>query len=104
MSPSFLVYLAQSQLSKSRYKTDIESLQMSHTASGTSFKSLDDLCQGLEHLDKLRGLPYGGAAPSSKIPVPGKPNPSGQQPPKRSTPVGFVSFIYIPRLRSCNGR
>ncbi len=50
---------------------------MSHTASGTSFKSLDDLCQGLERLDKLRGLPYGGAAPSSKITVPGKPNPNG---------------------------
>ena len=31
MSPSFLVYLAQSQLSKSRYQKDIESLQMSHT-------------------------------------------------------------------------
>jgi hypothetical protein len=37
MSPSFLVYLAQSQLSKSLYQKDIESLQMSHTASGTSF-------------------------------------------------------------------
>jgi hypothetical protein len=93
MSLSFLVYLAQSQLSKSRYKTDIELLQMSHTASGTSFKSLDDLCQGLERLDKLRGLPYGGAAPSSKITVPGKPNPNGQQPPKRPTPVGFVSHV-----------
>jgi len=60
MSPSVLVYLAQSQLCKSRYQKDIESLQMSHTASGTSFKSLNDLCNGLEWLDKLRRLPYGG--------------------------------------------
>jgi len=81
MSPSFLVYLAQSQLSKSRYQKDIESLQMSHTASGTSFKSLDDLCTGLERLDKLRGLPYGGAALSTRTPSPSKPsnNQNGQK-------------------------
>jgi hypothetical protein len=63
MSPSFLVHLAQTQLRKSRYKDDIEALQMSHTASGTSFMSLADLCDGLERLDKLKGLLYGGAAP-----------------------------------------
>jgi hypothetical protein len=71
MSPSFLVHLAQTQLGKSRYKNDIEVLQMSHTASGTSFKSLADLCDGLERLDKLKGLPYGGAAPIQK-PMPSK--------------------------------
>ncbi len=53
MSPSFLVFLAQSQLGKSRYSKDIEALQLSHTASGTSFTTLDDLCQGLERLDKI---------------------------------------------------
>jgi hypothetical protein len=60
MSTSFIVYLAKSQLSKSCYHKDIKSLQLSHMASGSSFKSLDDLCQGLEHIDKLHGLPYGG--------------------------------------------
>jgi hypothetical protein len=39
MSSSFLVHLAQTQLGKSRYKNDIEALQMSHTAAGTSFTS-----------------------------------------------------------------
>jgi metal-dependent hydrolase (beta-lactamase superfamily II) len=36
-------------------------------ASGTSFRSLQDVFLGLEHLDHIRGLPYGGAA-SSKLP------------------------------------
>jgi hypothetical protein len=69
MSSSFLVFLAQSQLAKSHYKKDIEALQLSHTASGTSFTSLDDLCQGLECLDELRGLSYGGKAISSPPPT-----------------------------------
>jgi hypothetical protein len=47
MSPSFLVYLAQSQLSKSRYQKDIESLQMSHTASGTSSDCTINGCLGV---------------------------------------------------------
>jgi hypothetical protein len=86
MSPSFLVHLAQTQLGKSRYKNDIEALQMSHTAAGTSFTSLADLCDGLERLDKLKGLPYGGAAPiqkptSSKTPIPSK----------KPNTVGFVA-------------
>jgi hypothetical protein len=93
ISPSFLVCLAQSQLGKSRYKDDIASLQMSHTASGTSYKSLDDLCQGLERLDKLRGLSYGGAAPSSKVQVPGKAPSNSSQQPKCTTPVGFISQV-----------
>ncbi len=87
MSDSFLVFLAQSQLSKSRYKDDIAALQMSHTASGTSFTSLDDLCQGLERLDKMRGLPYGGAAITPKIPIVKTPLP------KRSTTAGFVAAV-----------
>jgi hypothetical protein len=62
------VFLAQSQLAKSRYKADITALQLSHTASGTLFTSLEDLCLGLERLDKMRGLPYGGAAIVSKPP------------------------------------
>jgi hypothetical protein len=86
MSSSFLVHLAQTQLSKSRYKHDIEALQISHTASGTSFTSLADLCDGLERLDKLKGLPYGGAAPIQK-PTPSKtPIPS-----KKPHTVGFVT-------------
>ncbi len=88
MSPSFIVFLAQSQLSKSRYQKDIEALQLSHTASGTSFKSLDDLCQGLERLDKLRGLPYGGAAPVSVSS--NKPPPIT---PKKHTNLGFIAAV-----------
>jgi hypothetical protein len=87
MSPSFLVFLAQSQLGKSCYAKDIMALQMSHTASGTSFSSLDDLCLGLECLDKLCGLPYGGAATSTKaLPKP---------PPKKPTtsPLGIVTAV-----------
>jgi hypothetical protein len=87
MSPSFLVFLAQSQLGKSHYESDITALQMSHTASGTSFTSLDDLCIGLEWLDKLCGLPYGGAAitlKTSSKPPPKKPNGST---------VGFVVAV-----------
>jgi hypothetical protein len=87
MSPSFLVFLAQSQLSKSCYAKNIMALQMSHTASGTSFSSLDDLCLGLECLDKLCGLPYGGAATSTKaLPKP---------PPKKPTtsPLGIVTAV-----------
>jgi hypothetical protein len=87
MSPSFLVFLAQSQLGKSRYAKDIAALQMSHMASGTSFTSLDDLCLGLEHLDKLRGLPYGGAASIPKIPT--------KPPPKKTngTSLGIVTAV-----------
>jgi hypothetical protein len=51
-SPSFLVHLAQTQLGNLWYKNDIEALQMSHTASSMSFASLNNLCNGLEHLDK----------------------------------------------------
>jgi hypothetical protein len=36
MSPSFLIHLAQMQLSKSRHAKDIESLQLSLTAFGST--------------------------------------------------------------------
>jgi hypothetical protein len=42
MSPSFLIHLAQMKLSKSFYAKDIKYLQLSHTASGTSFVTLGD--------------------------------------------------------------
>ena len=58
---------------------------MSHTASGTSFTSLDDLCDGLGCLDKLRGLPYGCAADISKLPS--KPSP------KKLTTMGLVASV-----------
>lgn len=67
MSSSLLIFLAQSQLAKSCYKKDIEAPQLSHTVSDTSFTALDDLCSGLECLDEMRGLPYGGVALSSSI-------------------------------------
>jgi hypothetical protein len=34
----------------------------SNTASGTSFCSLHEFFLGLECLDRIRGLPYGGTA------------------------------------------
>jgi hypothetical protein len=85
MSPSFLVHLAQTHLRQSRKKQDIEALQKSHTASGTAFLSLDDLCNGLERLDKLKGLPYGGSAPIQK--------PTPKPPPKKPTNLGFVAAV-----------
>jgi hypothetical protein len=85
MSTSFLVHLAQSQFGKSHYSQDIDALQKFHTASGTSFTSLDDLCYGLERLNKLKGLPYGGVAPISKPSL--KPNL------KKSTNMGFVAVV-----------
>jgi hypothetical protein len=57
MSEGHLVYLAQLQLKKSHYKTDIEALQVSNTPAEASFHSLTELCLGLECLDRLRGLP-----------------------------------------------
>jgi hypothetical protein len=44
----------------------IQALQFSHTTSGTYFTLLDDFCKGLGGLNKLKGLPYGGAAPMPK--------------------------------------
>jgi hypothetical protein len=60
MPESYLIHLAQVQLKTSRYSKDIEALQILNTASGTSFRSLQDLFLGLECLDRIRGLPYGG--------------------------------------------
>jgi hypothetical protein len=48
-----------------------------------SFISLNDLSNGLEHLDKLKGLPCCGAAPISKSVS--KPTP------KKQNTVGFVA-------------
>jgi hypothetical protein len=59
---SYLIHRAQTQLKTSRYGKDIEALQISNTASGTSFNSLHEFFMGLECLDCIRGLPYGGAA------------------------------------------
>jgi len=67
MPESYLIHLAQVQLKTSRYSKDIEALQILNTASGTSFRSLQDLFLGLECLERIRGLPYGGAA-ISKFP------------------------------------
>lgn len=94
MSSSFLIFLAQSQLAKSRYKKDIEALQLSHTASGTSFIFLDDLCHGLERLDELRSLPYGGKA-ISLPPTSGLQNKHATKhiPTKNSFNVGIVAAV-----------
>jgi hypothetical protein len=60
MHESYFIHLAQHQLKKSHHGKNIEALQISNTASGTSFCSLCDLFLGLEHLDHLWGLPYRG--------------------------------------------
>ena len=62
MTPEYLVFHAMKQLSKSHYKTEIESLQLSNTASGSSFNNSTELEQGLNRLDSIKGLPYGGSA------------------------------------------
>ena len=43
MSDEMLLWFAQKQLKASRYKMDVESLEMSHAAASTSFTSLNDL-------------------------------------------------------------
>jgi len=70
MSESHIVYLAQTHLKKSRYKKDIDALQISNTASGVTFGLLHELCTGLECLEHHRGLPYGGAATTKSQPSP----------------------------------
>jgi hypothetical protein len=62
MKEFHIVYLAQTQIKKSRYKKDIEALQISNIAFGVTFGSLHELCTGLERLDCLCGLPYASAA------------------------------------------
>jgi len=62
MPESYLIHLAQTQLKMSRYGKDIEALQISNTASGTSFNTLQDFFMGLGCLDRICGLPYGGTA------------------------------------------
>ncbi len=53
---TYLVQLAVTQLSKSRFKKQLESLQFFHTAAKTSFTSLEDIKSGLTSLDPARGL------------------------------------------------
>jgi len=84
MPEPYLIHLAQNQLKKSRFAKDIEALQISNTASGTSFHSLHDFFTGLKRLDRLRGLPYGGAAIAKTPPKPYK---------KPSTTIGVVASI-----------
>jgi hypothetical protein len=57
MPGSYLIHLAQNQLKTSRYAKDIVALEISNTASGTSFHLLHDFFMGLECLDRLHGLP-----------------------------------------------
>ena len=54
-------------IKKSRYKADIDTLQISNTANGTSFCSLFKLCNGLERLDRLQGLPYASQQPTKTL-------------------------------------
>jgi len=84
MPESYLIHLAQTQLKTSRYAKDIDALQISNTASGTSFHSLHDFFTGLECLDRLRGLPYGGAAITKPTQKPYK---------KPSTTIGMVASV-----------
>jgi len=66
----------------SHYAKDIDALQISNSASGTSFHSLHDFFTGLECLDRLRGLPYGGAVITKPTQKPYK---------KPSTTIGMVA-------------
>ncbi len=59
-------------------------LQISNTASGTSFNSLHKFFMGLERLDCICGLPYGGAAISKASSKPLK---------KPSSHMGMVASV-----------
>jgi hypothetical protein len=94
MSNSHFVYLTQLQLKKSHYKADIEALHILNNAAGTSFCSLSELCTGLEWLDCLRGLPYGGAAPKKiQEEKPSDNKSSDHLHPKTTKTLGLVTSI-----------
>ena len=69
VAQEYLVHLALSQLGKSRYKKQIEALNISNAASGSSFSSIEEFKQGLFRLDITHGLLYGGAATKSPTAV-----------------------------------
>ena len=85
---AYLVQVAVAQLSKSRFAASIKQLQFFHTASKTSFTSLEDIKSGLTRLDTNRGL----STVAVVIPSPG-----GTKKPWRKsgsgTPEGLVSSV-----------
>ena len=83
-----MVTLDSSQLAKSRYKKQIEPLNVSNAASGTSFSSIEELKQGLFRLDIIRGLPYGGAATKSSPTTVATPSPGNGHSKYKSKPNG----------------
>jgi hypothetical protein len=59
MPEDLLVDIAMHRLENSRYKRDVEQLLISHTATGSSYNTLDALYDALLRLDRYRGLAYG---------------------------------------------
>jgi hypothetical protein len=93
VTDEYLVHLAMSQLGKeSRYKSDIEMLQLSQAANQNSFATVDELMQSLFRLDSVRGLPYGGAA-TKKISTPTATNNHSKYHQGRSKQQGLVSSV-----------
>jgi hypothetical protein len=52
-------------LESSRYKRDVDQLQISHTATGSGYNTLDALYDALIRLDRYRGLSFGSKRPPS---------------------------------------
>ncbi len=59
MPEDLLVDIAMHRLESSRYKRDVDQLLISHTATGSSYNTLDALYDALIRLDRYRGLAYG---------------------------------------------
>jgi len=66
MSPSWLRNIIVHALSKSRYKTQLKTYLVAHSAAGTSISSVDQLIQFLSANDILEGKALGGAGNTKK--------------------------------------
>jgi hypothetical protein len=65
MPEDLLVDIAMYHLESSRYKRDVDQLQISHTATGSGYNTLDALYDALIRLDRYRGLSFGSKRPPS---------------------------------------
>jgi hypothetical protein len=66
MPEDLLVDIAMHHLESSRYKRDVDQVQISHTATGSSYNTLDALYDALTHLERYRGISYGSKHSETK--------------------------------------
>ena len=66
MPEDLLVDIAMHRLESSHYKRDVDQVQISHTATGSSYHTLDALYDALTRLDRYRGISYGSKRSETK--------------------------------------